>query len=263
MARAWAGTAKPRVSVSGRQTGTDIPHMRREADIHALPTPRNHDRPDLASRLDEPQPMTRRSLISATLLITLAASSTALAQPSLTPPTEPMAPAQPMLAPPVQPLVHVQDYRWQLVVADLATFGLGFATQSSAIPLLGYFGASPMVHAMHGNHGRALGSLGLRIGLPTAGVLVGMAVAAPRCARESQEPQVDHEFWPDFCGGEEMAVGLLGGIGAAYLIDWMFLGRVQKSVAQPAVIHTRAFAANPILHIDPQGGVSLGLGGTF
>jgi len=41
----------------------------------------------------------------------------------------------------------------------------------------GYLLGAPMIHGIHGHGLRALGSLGIRLGLPTAGLLVGALIA--------------------------------------------------------------------------------------
>jgi hypothetical protein len=70
-------------------------------------------------------------------------------------------------------------YGWQLLVADGSVTGLvlvAAAMTDGDLPVgLGLlFYASPIVHAVHGNPGRAAASLGLRALLPFAGGLVGM-----------------------------------------------------------------------------------------
>lgn len=82
---------------------------------------------------------------------------------------------------------------------DAGASALGFASS------LAYLGASPLIHSSHGPSWRVLGSLGLRLGLPTAGLFIGF-VAARRCA-----------FNSGGCDGALVGAGL--GILSAMAID--------------------------------------------
>jgi hypothetical protein len=76
-------------------------------------------------------------------------------------------------------------YGWQTLLADAGTVALtGLAAKLPAtehgygyVFAPGYVLGGPVVHVAHGNHTRALTSLGLRLGLPLAGGVVGLAVA--------------------------------------------------------------------------------------
>jgi hypothetical protein len=61
-----------------------------------------------------------------------------------------------------EPVYHttVHSYRRQVIIADLASFGLIFA---GGVGLAGYFFAAPVIHLAHGNSKGALRSFGLRL----------------------------------------------------------------------------------------------------
>jgi len=120
-------------------------------------------------------------------------------------------------------------YGWQTLVTDGAaiTF-LAMATQardtapyleaSAATYLLG----GPIVHAGHGNWGRAAGSLALRATLPFFGGLTGAALA--QC-RQGQ--------W--LCGVAETSLGTLLGISTAMALDWGVLAWEPATKPPPLV----------------------------
>lgn len=112
-------------------------------------------------------------------------------------------------------------YGWKIAVADvssvgLLSVGLGMEAGEIAVFSLGTAGLSaPIIHLTHENPVRALGSLGLRIGLPALGVFFARNVA---CGNRCD--------WP---GSEDSAnaLSLFGGaLGflAASLIDIFALG---------------------------------------
>lgn len=171
----------------------------------------------------------------------------AVAQPSLTPPSAP-----PLAGP--EMVVEVQDYRWQLLVTDIASLGLGMATQDGRLMSSTYVLGAPIVHAAHGNGGRALVSVGLRMGLPVLGALAGISLEQAHCRSTAQTE--------DDCGLAGLILGGAAGIGAAVLIDWFALGKVEKPVTRPALIQAGGIRANPMLGAS-KSGFSLGLGGTF
>jgi hypothetical protein len=90
---------------------------------------------------------------------------------------------------PVEPvLLHATRwYGWQNLMGDgiALSFGAlavaidadGASNALGSVSSLVYLGASPLIHSSHGEAGSVFGSLGLRFGLPTAGLLIGFAVA--------------------------------------------------------------------------------------
>jgi hypothetical protein len=100
-------------------------------------------------------------------------------------------------------------YGWQILAADGGATGLvlldAALTDGEPAPALAlFFFASPIVHALHGNPGRAAASLGLRALLPFAGGLIGME--ASDCGILGGE-----------CKG--LDVGMVLGFASAVLID--------------------------------------------
>jgi hypothetical protein len=102
-------------------------------------------------------------------------------------------------------------YGWQLLIADGSATGLILLAAEmtdgdlpGAVGLLLY--ASPIVHALHGNPGRAAASLGLRAVLPFAGALIGIEASNSGCG---------------LLGGEceALPTGVVVGYALAVLID--------------------------------------------
>jgi hypothetical protein len=108
--------------------------------------------------------------------------------------------------------------------ASLLVFLVAGSSDSAGLGTLGVAGyvfGGPIVHAVHGNGGRALGSLGLRIGLP----LVGAAVGA------SSESDCDSDA--GFCLGQA-ALGFGMGMLGAMLIDAIAIARDTVPRESPA-----------------------------
>jgi hypothetical protein len=157
--------------------------------------------------------------LGACLLFTLGAQATASA--------ETHRPADPT------PTVEYDDYRLILLGADLAAIsmvvGAGFTgDQDTAISLVAvgtgaYVLGGPVIHLGFGQPWRALGSFGLRVGLPLSGLFVGglLALGCPPgdivCA--------------DYASGVT-AINALGGVLAAMIIDDAFLGKAPKPVPE-------------------------------
>jgi hypothetical protein len=149
------------------------------------------------------------------------------------------------------PLV-TRRYGWLILSADVATFALAAGMDSSDVFLIGYLGASPMIHLAHGNPGRAAASVGLRVGLPFVGAMAGLGMA--NCGPNSGM----------FC---ELGAAMLGGMvgmGTAMVVDYVALAKQQhRTVAvDPALIRVGDLRANPTLAASERG-VQLGLAGTF
>lgn len=88
----------------------------------------------------------------------------------------------PFLAPTSAPVDHrTQWYGWQILAIDAALMAalvasLDERTDSVAsLSLLGLIASGPIVHAANGKSDRILSSLGLRLGLPLAGLALGSA----------------------------------------------------------------------------------------
>jgi hypothetical protein len=160
----------------------------------------------------------------------LVASVPASAEPpGLVPPiTTPSAPD------PVDP-VDRESYRGELVALD----GLSVLALITVPPLgLGtYVLSAPIDHERHGHTGRALTSLALRIGVPTA---------------------LGYLAWQDTKSDDEgfivVGMGILGGMALASLIDIAVLGGPDDAPRPPRIAPTLARS---------EGATMFGLSGTF
>jgi hypothetical protein len=93
-------------------------------------------------------------------------------------------PASPQPATTPVPLVRLNPerrwYGWQILLTDGAAVasvaasgqGVGWSAVSSAL----YLGGGPVVHFVHGNVAKGFGSLGIRVGIPLGGALLGGAI---------------------------------------------------------------------------------------
>jgi hypothetical protein len=152
-----------------------------------------------------------------------AAPPPAVASPMIMPPSSVAVTPPPLEAP--REAETEPSYRWQIAVADASSLALLFTvTDRGALGggLL-YLLGGPVIHLAHGEAGRAVGSLGLRVALPIAGAFVGGALwwngQDARCKNGD----------PDFCSDDEFNVGALYGLGLGFLgamvIDTAVLAR--------------------------------------
>jgi hypothetical protein len=109
-------------------------------------------------------------------------------------------------------------YGWQILASDaasllVATVGTraeGSASHYSAFGgLLGYAAAPPLIHLLHDQGQRALGSVGMRLGFPVAGAAIGV-VASSGCVGDDEE---------DLCQVSWGALGFLIGTLSAIALD--------------------------------------------
>ena len=129
-------------------------------------------------------------------------------------------------------------YGWQTAASDLGVIGLWIAaylvdeakygsaswqTYDTASSVLAWSGlavyalGAPAVHLAHGNGRKALGSFGLRTGLPVAGAIAGLLIGAVACGTN------DSEFVP--CPVILGALGFLSGGVAAPIVDGAVVAR--------------------------------------
>jgi hypothetical protein len=183
--------------------------------------------------------------------------------------SEPPRPVPVAVAVPTQVDTRRQWYGWQTLSADGAA--LGFLTLGSALAsdddsdsghtgidsfvVVGvgmYALGGPIVHAAHQNWGAAAASLGLRVGLPLAGILIGSGVDGCGAKRD-----------PDVCGAVGPAFGALLGIGAAIAIDAAALGYEQVPVASAATTRPPLAAISTPFVVADAHHAMLGVVGTF
>jgi hypothetical protein len=153
-------------------------------------------------------------------------------------------------------------YGYQILLADGASLGcvlLGAGTDSSGLPALGgvgYVFGGPIVHFAHGEVGRGFGSLGLRVGLPVLGVLVGVGGTSDDSGPDSPDGSA---------GGQEglaaAAVGAMIGMVGAVVLDSAALAYEQVPV-DPRKKGRDALQLVPTVGWSPTG-VSFGLVGAL
>lgn len=136
-------------------------------------------------------------------------------------------------------------YGWQTAASDVGVIGLWIAAylvdeaKSGSASWQSYDAASnvlvwsgvavyalgaPAIHLAHGNGRKALGSLGLRAGLPVAGAIAGMLIGAVACGNS------DSDFVP--CPVVLGALGFVSGGVAAPIVDGTVVAR--ETVTPPA-----------------------------
>jgi hypothetical protein len=176
----------------------------------------------------------------------IASAPTPPTPPTTTVPAAPVtsAPATPYAAP-ATPLVFADDgseptrwYGWQILMTDgaaLTLFVLAAADPENeeawitAGATTAYLGG-PLVHAGHGNWGRAAGSLGLRVGAPFLTALIGSSME-------------DCSSNDDFCGLAGAVLGFTVGAVTAITIDVAVLAH-ESEEPSPAVTPTVSVSKN-------------------
>jgi len=160
----------------------------------------------------------------------------------------PLPPAKP---PESGPSERTRWYGLEILTADAGAFALlagaalaadhsdGLAEALAVGSLATYVVGGPMVHALHGNVGRALGSGALRAGAPIVGAFLG--AASEDCSGG------------DFCGIEGGVIGFAVGVGTAIIIDSALIAH-ETVEDEPAVMPVVATSKN---------GTWLGLSGRF
>lgn len=113
---------------------------------------------------------------------------------------------------------HRVWYGWQNLLVDVGAFGIAavggslHSDEALLVGAAGYLVGGPLVHAGNGHGAKALGSFGLRAGLPVLGAFVALGLAGD-CSGDS-------------CGGEAAVYrgfgGFIGLVGAI-IIDDAFL----------------------------------------
>jgi hypothetical protein len=147
-------------------------------------------------------------------------------------------------------------YGYKVMLADVLSVGLVYAGAGSETGALavagvgGVFLGAPIVHAIEGEGGRAVGSFGLRLVMPLAG---GMLAGWAYDRGNDSSGHCD-------CMGGALAVmgGMVLGMGAAMLTDALFLGWRSEA----PVRNSTSFSMIPSVGVAPGGG-SVGLAGRF
>lgn len=177
-----------------------------------------------------------------------------------------VAPVAPVAAPPAEQwrrrerVEETSWYGWQVLVADgasLIVLPIGAGVSQSEIlgfaALGGYLLAPPIMHGARGRWGIAAASLGLRLGVPTVGLLLGAAVDSESCRGG------------DFCVEAGAALGFVAGILGAVALDASLLSfeKVDVDAASDDRAKRRGFAFTPTFTPRKDGGFAFGLGATF
>ncbi len=194
-----------------------------------------------------------------------AAPSTPSSQPYAPyPQTYTPAPYSPYPAPPMGPVYEqpparpgTPSYRALTLGADFAAIGLFFlAVDHESEDLLAlsvgtYALGAPLAHVMKGRNGHALASVGMRLGFPLLGALIGDGLhTEPKCTG-----YYDDCYYDDG-PSEEAAFGVVLGVGAAMVIDSVFLAAGDKPRPAPQPQWGPTVRAS-------QNGFALGAAGTF
>ena len=159
-------------------------------------------------------------------------------------------------------------YGYQTLIVDGASLGLvvggiaianhpGSSDSGGSVALagsVGYILGAPVVHWMHGRIGPGFGSLGLRVGLPLAGLFWGAILGS---AVDSHRG----ELFNDGAG-----IGFLAGMGSAILLDAALLA-YEKPSEKEKEAYEEAKAKHPVRwmpNLSPQkAGATVGVSGVF
>jgi hypothetical protein len=141
---------------------------------------------------------------------------------------------------PSEPPTETRWYGWQNGLVDAATIGLmveGVNTNSGGagwIGLVGWAIGSPIVHIAHERGGAAIASLGMRVGFPFLGGVIGSA----SCSNGHQE-----DGWG--CFGAVAGGVLFGGVIAMIVDDAALAHETVKKEPEPWVTPTASIVRAP------------------
>jgi hypothetical protein len=159
------------------------------------------------------------------------AAAIPLAPPSMAAPRDPAKPP---------PATVSQWYGWQILLSDAAVFSFAGLSRNPGV-VYGWLGSGAIVHLAHGNIGRGMASAAFRVGLPIAGVFLGIASAG--------------DCHGDWCGFGEAIVGGAIGLVSAELIDVALLAH--DSAPSPATAsaarHSHGVEISPIVRAGRSG----------
>lgn len=155
-------------------------------------------------------------------------------------------------------------YGHQVLAADLASVGFivaGAAADQPSVAWIGLGGLAlggPAVHLVHDRPGTALGSLGLRLGLPVLGAVVGHTAAGTCRERPDSRSLLGDCFLHGFA---EAAAGSMIGMGVASALD---IGVLSHEETKPRRFQEGPRVASFAPSVDPRAGsASLNLAGVF
>ena len=188
------------------------------------------------------------------------------------PQTVVVAPPAPVEQPRPRPPKGKEEETWygyQTLIVDGASLGLilggaaianhpGSSDSGGSVALaggIGYVLGAPVVHWMHGRIGPGFGSLGLRVGLPLAGLFWGAVIGAAVNSRND-----------DAILAAGAGIGFVGGMAGAMLLDAALLA-YEKPSEREKEAYQEANAKHPIRwmpNLAPQkSGGTVGVSGVF
>lgn len=190
-----------------------------------------------------------------------------------TPSGAPAGPAPPATAaPPYVPeraRTQRKWYGWQTLIVDgavvVSSIALGAASTNgsagSSLFLGGYVLGGPIVHWANGEVGRGFGSLGLRLGAPVVGGMVGGLLGAVTVGSRDGNDDIDSIY--GFLAGAVLGVG--AGAITAVAVDSAVLARKTVTVdAAEARRQSLRLKWAPTGGYDPRRqAFQVGIGGTF
>lgn len=124
--------------------------------------------------------------------------------------------------------------RATVMVVDVMGDGLvvaGLAGKNRVLGVLGgvaYLAGAPLVHGTKDHWDRAAQSLGVRVGAPVVGALVG-------CTLIGEHGDHKLSIFPRKPCGLGLAVGVLAGAVAAQIVDWTLISKGDRGVNQAPV----------------------------
>jgi hypothetical protein len=151
-------------------------------------------------------------------------------------------------------------YRWQLIAADAAVIGLSFIVDQvssdggerpgglATLTIASYFFAAPMIHGIHRQGKRALGSFAMRAGLPLLLGLLGEQLdGTPKC-----------DICEDTLRSDGKLIGLTAGVLISMAVDTTLLARpiYRRVERKPQTVWAPALRG-------VRGGATAGVFGTF
>jgi hypothetical protein len=151
-------------------------------------------------------------------------------------------------SPPEPPSSHW--YGYQIMLADAASIGLGFATERAEVLLAGYLVAPIITHAVHRRVELAVISPVARLMLPLLGMTIGSHFGG--CNAGGDE-----------CGMGGMIYGTGIGVAAAVLLDWSLAWSRTPSPSPPPSTARSSGLAVTAGFAPTSKGASLVLGGQF
>jgi hypothetical protein len=172
--------------------------------------------------------------------------------------------AAPQPDPDVMPMAK-RWYGWQTLSLDAAALGLGLASfasndgQGTASALLGsgalstYAFGAPALHLLRGHEGKAVMSLGLRVGVPVlAASIASIGRDEEKCSDSSPE------FDPAACQPQQTRMMVITAFSAlaVSLADGAF-------IAWQSPPKSKALALSPLVAWDGEKSAMAGLSGTF